>query len=250
MLETDSPLALVATIAVLLFAVLALEFGGVTGLLGGAGSDTPTPTPAAFDATSEGVPDPISATSTPAAGDGNRLLEPPGDPGDRPDRVARKAGEYDRATELIDPDGYFNTAGPISLQQFVGEKVILVEFWTYSCYNCQNTHPHIKEYYRTYRDDGLVVVGIHAPEFDYEKRPSNVRGALRETNTSYPVVLDNDHATWAAWDQRYWPTRYLIGIDGFVRYTHIGEGAYNETDRKIRELLRERQRVLEGNETG
>ena len=125
----------------------------------------------------------------------------------------------------------------------VGEKVVLVEFWTFGCYNCRNTHPHIQDYWRSYEDEGLVVIGVHYPEFAYEAERDNVEAYVNETNTTYPVVLNNNGGTWDAYDQRFWPTRYLIGVDGFVRYEHIGEGGYEETDRRIRELLAERDRV-------
>ena len=87
------------------------------------------------------------------------------------------------------------------------------------------------------------MIGVHYPEFDYEAEPSNVKDYVGKTNTTYPVVLDNNGASWAAYEQRYWPTRYLIGVDGFIRYKRIGEGAYNETEQEIQELLAERDRV-------
>ena len=159
-----------------------------------------------------------------------------------PDRIEQKNASYPRAVELQEPTGFINTDST-SLSQHLGEKVILVEFWTFGCYNCQNTHPYIQDYWRTYRDDGLVVIGVHYPEFDYEAEPSNVKDYVGKTNTTYPVVLDNNGASWAAYEQRYWPTRYLIGVDGFIRYKRIGEGAYNETEQEIQELLAERDRV-------
>jgi thiol-disulfide isomerase/thioredoxin len=163
-----------------------------------------------------------------------------------PKRIQEKKGEYPRGIEIQEPTGFIN-AESVNLSQYLGEKVILIEFWTYGCYNCQNTHPHIQNYWREYEDDGLVVIGVHYPEFEYEENPDNIREYLEETNTTYPVVIDNEGGTWDAYDQRAWPSRYLIGVDGFVRYEHVGEGAYEETDRKIRELLAERDRVV--NET-
>lgn len=99
---------------------------------------------------------------------------------------------------------------------------------------------------RQYEDDGLVVIGVHKPEFDYEKDPENIREYVQTTNTTYPIVIDNQDATWDAYDQRAWPTRYLIDVDGFVRYEHVGEGAYDETEGKIQELLAERDRIVNG----
>jgi thiol-disulfide isomerase/thioredoxin len=158
-----------------------------------------------------------------------------------PKRVDRKREQYPRAIELRTPTGFINVDG-LSLGEHVGDRVILIEFWTFGCYNCQNTHPKIQRFWRQYRDDGLLVVGVHYPEFDRERDPANVRQYINETDTTYPVVLDNDGGTWDAYDQRYWPCRYLIGVDGFVRYKHAGEGAYEETERAIQQLLAERNR--------
>ena len=120
---------------------------------------------------------------------------------------------------------------------------MLVEFWTYSCFNCQNAQPHINALYEKYRDDGLLVVGVHSPEFGFEKDISNVREAVEQAGIEYPVVLDNDYAIWNAYDQRFWPAWYVIDADGFIRFRHFGEGAYDETEQKIRELLAERDRI-------
>lgn len=152
--------------------------------------------------------------------------------------VEEKKGEYDRARPLIDPTGYVNTEN-VSIQQNIGEKVILLDMWTYSCINCQRTFPHLKEWNRKYRDDGLLIIGNHAPEFDFERKRSNVVEATEKYNITYPVVLDNNYGTWNAYNNRYWPQKYLIGVDGFIRYEHIGEGRYNQTEQKIRELLKE-----------
>lgn len=159
-----------------------------------------------------------------------------------PARIDRKQGEFPRARELQEPTGFINT-DVISIGQYVGQKVILLEFWTFGCYNCQNTHPHIRRYWQTYEDDGLLVIGIHYPEFDRERKRENVEAYVEKTATTYPVVLDNDGRTWRAYDQRYWPARYLIDIDGFIRYGHTGEGGYDETEQMIRELLAEREKV-------
>jgi thiol-disulfide isomerase/thioredoxin len=120
---------------------------------------------------------------------------------------------------------------------------MLVEFWTYSCFNCQNAQPHINALYEKYRDNGLLVVGVHSPEFGYEKDISNVREAVARENIEYPVVLDNNYAIWNAYYQCFWPAWYLIDADGFIRYRHFGEGAFEETDQKVKELLAERDRI-------
>jgi thiol-disulfide isomerase/thioredoxin len=142
---------------------------------------------------------------------------------------------------IVAPTGFINTDG-VSIRDAAGEKVVLLEFWTYSCYNCQNTHPYFNAWHEEYADDGLLVIGVHKPEF--EKNPASVREAVRQAHIEYPVVLDNNDATWDAYDQHYWPARYLIDADGFIRYKHFGEGAYEETEQKIRELLAEKDQIL------
>jgi len=152
--------------------------------------------------------------------------------------VEMKQEEYDRAKPLTNPTGYIN-AENVSIEENIGEKVILLDMWTYSCINCQRTFPHLKEWHRKYADDGLLIIGNHAPEFNFEKKRSNVEAAVEEYNLTYPIVLDNNYGTWNAYNNRYWPQKYLIGVDGFIRYEHIGEGRYEQTEEKIRELLKE-----------
>lgn len=153
--------------------------------------------------------------------------------------------------ELMDPSGFVNSEG-VTLGELVGSKVILVDFMTYSCINCQRTFPYLNVWYETYKDDGLVIIGVHTPEFAFEKDIGNVEAAMEEFGIEYPVVLDNEYATWRAYGNRYWPRKYLIDIHGNIVYDHIGEGAYEETEVKIRELLEERAKVLgeSGLETG
>jgi cytochrome c biogenesis protein CcdA/thiol-disulfide isomerase/thioredoxin len=127
---------------------------------------------------------------------------------------------------------------PLTLAKLRG-KVVLVDFWTYSCVNCLRTLPHVKGWARTYRDAGLVVVGVHSPEFAFERVPANVRRAVDELDVEYPVALDNDFRTWDAWLNRYWPAKYLIDRRGHLRYAHFGEGSYGETEGIIRTLLAE-----------
>ncbi len=159
------------------------------------------------------------------------------------ERISRKEEEYRRAEEIRESFGFINTDG-VSIEEAVGEKVVLLEFWTYTCFNCQNAQPHINAWHEKYEDDGLLVVGVHTPEFGFEKEYANVEAAVREAGIEYPVVLDNSYATWEAYDQRFWPAWYLIDADGFVRYKHFGEGAYGETEQKIRDLLAEKDRIL------
>ena len=158
------------------------------------------------------------------------------------ERIASKEDEYQRASEITGSTGLINTDG-VSIKDAVGEKVVLVEFWTYSCFNCQNAQPHINALYEEYQDEGLLVVGIHTPEFGFEKDISNVREAVRQANIRYPVVLDNHYAIWNAYGQRYWPAWYLVDADGFIRFRLFGEGAHDETEQKVQELLSERDRI-------
>lgn len=118
-------------------------------------------------------------------------------------------------------------------------KVVLVDFWTYSCINCMRTQPYLNAWHNKYKDDGLVILGVHAPEFAFEKVTENVQKAVIDANIKYPVALDNNFATWQAYNNRYWPAKYLIDKDGQVRYTHFGEGDYAETEETIQALLNE-----------
>ncbi len=160
------------------------------------------------------------------------------------ERVKAKVGRYPVAKELIDPDAYINIDS-ITISELVGKKVILFDFWTYSCINCQRTLPYLNAWYEKYKDDGLEIVGVHSPEFEFEKDLENVKKAVEKFNVKYPVALDNDMKTWRAYRNRYWPHKYLIDIDGFIVYDHIGEGAYEQTEKKIQELLEERMQVLQ-----
>ena len=159
------------------------------------------------------------------------------------ERIASKEAEFSRAKEIIGPTGFINTEG-VSIGENLGEKVVLLEFWTYSCFNCQNVQPYLNEWHEEYEDDGLLIIGVHRPEFEFEKDPASVKRAVEEAGIRYPVVLDNYSATWDAYGQRYWPARYLIDADGFIRYQHFGEGAYEENEEEIQELLAEKDQVL------
>jgi cytochrome c biogenesis protein CcdA/thiol-disulfide isomerase/thioredoxin len=125
---------------------------------------------------------------------------------------------------------------PLTMQKLRG-KVVLVDFWTYSCINCLRTFPHLKAWNRTYRKRGLVIVGVHTPEFAFEYVPGNVRGAVRRLGLEYPVALDNDYGTWNAYQNQYWPAKYLVDRKGRLRYFHFGEGDYDVTEERIRTLL-------------
>lgn len=155
----------------------------------------------------------------------------------------KKAEQYIFAKEISSPDGFINTKG-ITIEELIGKKVILVDFWTYSCINCQRTTPYLNAWYKKYRNQGLEIIGLHTPEFEFEKEYDNVLKAVKKFNIEYPVVLDNDFSTWQAYKNRYWPRKYLIDIDGFIVYDHIGEGGYEETEAEIQKALLERALVL------
>lgn len=143
----------------------------------------------------------------------------------------------DLALELIQGGEWFNSA-PLTLTELRG-KVVLIDFWTYSCINCQRTFPYLRDWWEKYEDDGLVIIGVHAPEFEFEKNPDNVAEAIEDFDLRYPVMQDNEFKTWRAYKNRYWPAKYLIDKEGYIRYKHFGEGAYDETERIIQELLKE-----------
>jgi thiol-disulfide isomerase/thioredoxin len=127
---------------------------------------------------------------------------------------------------------------PLSLQKLHG-KVILIDFWTYTCGNCINTLPHVIEWDKKYKERGLVVVGIHTPEYPFESDTGNLRTAIKQLKITYPVAQDNDYKTWTAFHNQYWPAVYLVDKKGRVVYTHFGEGDYSETAAAIEALLSE-----------
>lgn len=139
------------------------------------------------------------------------------------------------APELQQLSGWINSP-PLTLESLKG-KVVLVDFWTYSCINCLRTLPHLIRWYQNYSDKGFVLLGIHTPEFPFEKEYANVEAAVRRYGIPYPIALDNDYATWRAYGNLYWPAHYLIDRDGKLRYYHFGEGNYMETENAIRSLL-------------
>jgi len=171
-------------------------------------------------------------------------------PQPKPTPIVKKS--FSRAKEITTPDGFINTDGkPVTISEFVRKKVVLIDFWTYSCINCQRTTPYLNSWYEKYgstslttSSPGLVIIGIHTPEFEFEKIYQNVLDATKRLGIKYPVVLDNDYSTWSAYQNRFWPRKYLIDIDGYVIYDHIGEGGYEETEQKIQEALDERAKVL------
>jgi thiol-disulfide isomerase/thioredoxin len=146
--------------------------------------------------------------------------------------------QFRKAPEFKGITSYINT-NQTKLSDLKG-KVVLVDFWTYSCINCIRTLPYLVDWNQKYSDKGLVIVGIHSPEFEFEKNIDNVKQAVTRFGIKYPVLLDNDHGTWNAYQNSYWPRKYLIDSDGYIRYDHIGEGGYAETENAIQSLLAER----------
>ncbi len=125
---------------------------------------------------------------------------------------------------------------PLSSSDLRG-KVVLVKFWTFGCYNCNNIEPYVKDWHAKYADKGLVVIAVHSPEFDHERSIKNVERYIKEHDVAYAVPIDNDYQTWKKFQNRYWPTLYLIDKQGIIQHVRIGEGGYAETEWKINELL-------------
>ena len=138
----------------------------------------------------------------------------------------------------------FDTPGPwINSEPFVLQEkrneVVLIDFWTYSCINCIRTLPHLTEWHRKYNEKGLTILGVHSPEFEFEKIYGNVVSAAEDLGIDYPIVMDNDFKIWNTFNNRYWPSKYLLDKDGVIQYSHFGEGGYEETELAIRALLEE-----------
>jgi thiol-disulfide isomerase/thioredoxin len=157
----------------------------------------------------------------------NSILKPQG----------KKLPKIKKAPEIIGIESWVNS-DELKLADLRG-KVVLIDFWTYTCINCIRTLPHVTGWFEKYKDEGLVVIGVHTPEFEFEKDLKNVKNAVVDFKINYPVSLDNDYSTWRNFNNRYWPAKYLIGKDGYIRYTHFGEGKYEETEEAIVALLSE-----------
>ena len=147
------------------------------------------------------------------------------------------------APDLVGISHYLNTT-PEQLASEIKGKVVLYDIWTYSCINCIRTLPYVTAWNDKYSDDGLLIIGIHSPEFEFEKDRNNVELAIAKHGIDYPVVMDNDWKTWKAFENRYWPRKYIADHEGYIRYDHIGEGAYQETEKIIQQLLEERSASL------
>ena len=175
----------------------------------------------------------IVATSVYATGFSKRLLTP-----FFGSSTAYKSWESATAPELA--TGNWINSEPLKLEDQRG-RVVLIEFWTFGCYNCRNTLPFIKGWHDRYRDKGLVVVGVHSPEFDDEREVEKVRREVGSLGIHYPVVTDNDYQTWNAYDVEAWPTMFLLDKQGRIRWKHVGEGNYDEAERMMQQLLAEKE---------
>jgi len=152
--------------------------------------------------------------------------------------LGRIRADTGRAAPEITNSTWINSE-PLRLQQLRG-RVVLVEFWTFGCYNCQNVEPYVKDWHGRFKDSGLVVVAVHSPEFSHERVLKNVRNYVREHAIRYAVAIDNEFETWNSYRNHYWPAMYLIDKKGIIRYTRFGEGGYEQTENAIRSLLAER----------
>jgi thiol-disulfide isomerase/thioredoxin len=145
--------------------------------------------------------------------------------------------QFKKAPEFNDITGYLNTnSSNLRLIDLRG-KVVLVHFWTYNCINCIHTIPHLNEWYHKYSNKGFTIVGGQTPEFEFEKNIEDVKAAIKQYDIRYPVIQDNNYATWNAYGNKYWPRDYLIDTQGFIRYNHIGEGGYDQTEKEIQSLF-------------
>jgi thiol-disulfide isomerase/thioredoxin len=136
--------------------------------------------------------------------------------------------------------GEWINSEPLTLKSLRG-RVVLIEFWTFACYNCRNTLPTVKAWDAHYRDKGLTIIGVHTPELDLERNIASLRREIAALDIKYPVVSDNDYSTWKAYQVEAWPTLFLLDKQGRVRWTHVGEGAYGETEEVIKKLLAEEE---------
>ncbi len=189
----------------------------------------------------------VGAKATSAAAAVRRGEDGAGDSGTKPSGLP----VLGTAPEFVDNQRWFNTPGdrPLTLRSLRG-RVVLIDFWTYTCINCLRTLPYLTAWDRTYRKDGLTIVGVHSPEFPFEKDAGNVEEAIERNGIHYPVVQDNDLATWSAYGNQYWPSEYFVDARGRVRFVHYGEGEYGEKEKIIRELLAEAGRPVSKHDSG
>ena len=147
------------------------------------------------------------------------------------------AGPAEPERELVGVTGWLNSEPFTIAEQIAQDRVVLVDFWTYTCINCIRTLPFLREWHEKYAEHGLVILGVHSPEFDFEHERANVAAAIEDLDVRWPVAQDNDFATWREFKNSFWPAKYLVGADGEISYEHFGEGQYAETEVAIREAL-------------
>jgi thiol-disulfide isomerase/thioredoxin len=157
-----------------------------------------------------------------------------------PSRALTEETKAPTAPEIA--SGQWINSEPLTLKSLHG-RVVLIEFWTFACYNCRNTLPTVKKWDAQYRDKGLTIIGVHTPELDYERSVDNLRREVAGLGIKYPVVTDNDYTTWKAYGVEAWPTVFLLDKQGRIRWTHVGEGYYDETEQVIKKLLAEAEPV-------
>jgi thiol-disulfide isomerase/thioredoxin len=182
----------------------------------------------------------IVAASIHATGFTRRLLSP-----------FRTYTAYSSPKSAIAPElaaGDWINSEPLNLKDLRG-RVVLIDFWTFGCYNCRNTLPFVKSWDDRYREKGLTVIGVHSPEFDHEKKVENLRREVASLGIHYPVVSDNDYRTWDAYNVAAWPTIFVLDKQGRIRWMHVGEGNYDEAEQIIQKLLAE-ENVSELGEVG
>lgn len=196
-------------------------------LVAACGSDDVAPTP----------PTPVPEVGSLGGGTLSTATDDSGESNARPGEVGSVAQEIQGIS------GWINSE-PFTMESLRG-KVVLVDFWTYTCVNCIRTMPFLREWHEKYADEGLVIVGVHSPEFQFEEVRENVEAAVEQFQIKWPVLQDNEMQTWRAFNNQFWPAKYLIDKDGVIQYTHFGEGAYDETELEIRKLLKDAGAVID-----
>lgn len=221
--------------------VVAIGLGADTGLLARlSSSGTSKVEQSLLDAFNSNMPQ-----LAPAAAAGNSTMQAAGDPhpGFRSDLpIERQFPSLDGAVEWLN-------SAPLTTEQLRG-KVVLVDFWTFSCINCIHTVPYVRAWAEKYKDQGLVVIGVHAPEYAFEKKIDNVKKAIKDLQIGYPVAVDNNFKIWQAFQNSYWPAHYFIDAKGQIRYHHFGEGDYEQSEKVIQDLLAEAKSQKAGNQAG
>ena len=247
-MSTAKKISLIAILLVVIGSIWYLESIKAYPGAGGAGSREIAVTTLLGNATATaavpGTSAPASDTGAPSAAPALASLDATETAALRALAAADQAAGDQPAIEIADPTGFINASSSFRLANEIGRRVVLLDFWTYSCINCVRTIPFLNAWYGKYAPYGLVVVGIHTPEFDFEKNIANVRSAVAEYGIRYPVILDSNYGTWDAYNNLYWPHEYLIDMAGYIVHNQIGEGNYAETENVLQQLLRQRARIL------